>query len=79
MFADTIAAAIDAAHLSKLDDLSRAIWQGLQAGALNEDDAQRLAEIIHARRTAAKATGETASRRGEGRGLHYPFRKPTII
>ncbi len=48
MFADTIAAAIDAAHPSKLDDLSRAIWQGLAAGALNDDDAQRLAEVKRA-------------------------------
>ncbi len=76
MFADTIAAAIDAAHPSKLDELSRAIWQGLQAGALNDDDAQRLAEVIHARRTAAKAAGErTGAGRQEGRG-RYPFRKP---
>ncbi len=75
MFADTIAVAIDAAHPSKLDDLSRAIWQGLQAGALNDDDAQRLAEIIHARRTAAKVPTMTPGAR-PGRPSIFPLRKP---
>ena len=75
MFVDQIAAAIEAVHVSKLDDLSRAIWRGLSQGALNDDDAQRLAELIHARRTVAKAAPEAAGGRGEVRG-HYPFRKP---
>jgi hypothetical protein len=54
MFAHQIAAAIEAAPVRALDTLSRSIWQGLAAGALNDDDAQRLAELIHVRRTAAK-------------------------
>ena len=37
MFYDQAAAAIDAAHLSKLDHLSRAIWQSHAAGALLDD------------------------------------------
>ena len=75
MFVDQIAAAIEAAHVSKLDDLSRAIWRGLSQGALNDDDAQRLAELIHTRRAVAKAAGEVTGTRREGRG-RYPLRKP---
>src|SRR5215212_10611932 len=54
MFAHQIAAAIEAAPVRALDTLSRSIWQGLAGGALTDDDAQRLAELIHARRTAAR-------------------------
>src|SRR5215212_11259405 len=54
MFAHQIAAAIEAAPARALDTLSRSIWQGLAAGALSDDDAQSLAELIHARRQAAK-------------------------
>jgi hypothetical protein len=52
MFADTMSAAIDAARtLTRLDHLSQAIWQGLTAGAVGDDDAQNLAERLHARRS----------------------------
>lgn len=63
MFADTVARAIEAAHPSKLDELSRSIWRGLSTGALGEDDAQRLAEVIHARRAVAKASQKPVQRR----------------
>src|SRR3954453_4668439 len=36
--------------LTCLDHLSRSIWQGLTAGAVADDDAQALAERLHARR-----------------------------
>jgi len=50
-FCDQMAAAIDDARtLTRLDHLSRAIWQGLAAGAVGDDDAQGLAERLHARR-----------------------------
>src|SRR3954449_4508129 len=51
-FCDQMAAAIDGARtLTRLDHLSRSIWQGLAAGAVADDDAQALAERLHARRS----------------------------
>src|SRR3954452_18942545 len=51
-FCDQMAAAIDGARtLTRLDHLSRSIWQGLTAGAVGDDDAQALAERLHARRS----------------------------
>src|SRR5215218_10453918 len=50
-FCDQMAAAIDGARtLTRLDHLSRSIWQGLTAGAVADDDAQALASRLHARR-----------------------------
>src|SRR3954469_6601030 len=57
-FCDQMAAAIDGARtLTRLDQLSRLIWQGLAAGAVGDDDAQGLAERLHARRSVLR--GET--------------------
>src|SRR3954451_18791588 len=48
-FCDQMAAAIDGARtLTRLDHLSRSIWQSLAAGAMADDDAQALAERLHA-------------------------------
>src|SRR4051794_5868214 len=50
-FCDQMGAAIDGARtLTRLDHLSRSIWQGVTAGAVGDDDAQQLAERLHARR-----------------------------
>src|SRR3954469_18720148 len=50
-FCNQMAAAIDDARtLTRLDHLSRSIWQSLAAGAVADDDAQALAEQLHARR-----------------------------
>jgi hypothetical protein len=50
-FCDQMAAGIDGARaLTRLDHLSRSIWQGLSAGAVGDEDAQALAERLHARR-----------------------------
>ena len=55
MFADTMARAIaDARTLTRLDHLSRAIWQGLTAGAVGDDAAQALAEALHERRKVVR-------------------------
>jgi hypothetical protein len=55
MFANAMVAAIDAARtLTRLDHLSKAIWQGLSAGAVGDDDAQNLAERLHARRSVLR-------------------------
>src|SRR3954464_11233139 len=51
-FCNQMAAAIDGARaLTRLDHLSRSVWQGLAAGAVGDDDAQALAERLHARRS----------------------------
>lgn len=53
--ADQMANAISGSPLRVLDDLSRDIWKALSAGLLNDDEAQRLAEAIYARRTMVRA------------------------
>src|SRR4051794_8373797 len=54
-FCDQMAAAIDGARtLTRLDHLSRSIWQGFAAGAVGDDDAQALAERLHARRNVLR-------------------------
>jgi hypothetical protein len=74
-FVQQIAEAVGNAPVRALDTLSRSIWQGLAAGALSDDDAQRLADLIHARRTAEKAAAEARGGSSGSRGL-YPPRKP---
>src|ERR671939_1212737 len=70
-FCDQITAAIDGARtLTRLDDLSRSIWQGLAAGAVADDDAQALAERLHARRSVL---------RGEIKPVGIPVGRPSIF
>src|SRR5205085_9464904 len=70
-FCDQMAAAIDGARtLTRLDHLSRAIWQGLAAGAVADDDAQGLAERLHARRSVL---------RGEIKPVGLPPGRPSIF
>src|SRR5215207_6282061 len=70
-FCDQMAAAIDGARtLTRLDHLSRAIWQGLAAGAVVDDDAQALAERLHARRSVL---------RGDLKPVGIPTSRPSIF
>src|SRR4051795_4769890 len=70
-FCDQMAAAIDSARtLTRLDHLSRSIWQGLAAGAVADDDAQALAEQLHARRSLI---------RGEIKPVGIPVGRPSIF
>src|SRR3954467_15463292 len=70
-FCDQMAAAIDGARtLTCLDHLSRSIWQGLAAGAVADDDAQALAERLHARRSVL---------RGEIKPVGLPPSRPSIF
>src|SRR5215212_5207939 len=70
-FSDQMAAAIDGARtLTRLDHLSRSIWQGLAAGAVADDDAQALAERLHARRSII---------RGEIKPVGIPVGRPSIF
>jgi hypothetical protein len=46
MFAEQLNTAIAAASLNTLDHLARTLWQGHAAGAIADDQAQLLAEMI---------------------------------
>jgi hypothetical protein len=50
MLAIQLAAAIEAARPSQLEQLARTLWRGHAAGHLSPDEAQSLAEVIHERR-----------------------------
>jgi hypothetical protein len=71
MFAEQMASAInDARTLTRLDDLSRAIWQGWGANAVTDDQAQDLASLIHTRRLVV---------RGEVKPVGIPPGRPSIF
>jgi hypothetical protein len=71
MFAEQMASAInDARTLTRLDDLSRAIWQGWGANAVTDDQAQELASLIHARKLVM---------RGEVKPVGIPQGRPSIF
>src|SRR4051794_30406467 len=70
-FCNQMAAAIDSARtLTRLDHLSRSIWQGLAAGAVADDDAQALAERLHAHRSVI---------RGDLKPVGLPPGRPSIF
>src|SRR4051812_45694050 len=70
-FCDQMTAAIDGARtLTRLDHLSRSIWQGLAAGAVADDDAQTLAERLHTRRSLI---------RGDLKPVGIPLGRPSIF
>src|SRR3954470_15588897 len=70
-FCNQMAVAIDGARtLTRLDHLSRSIWQGLAAGAVGDDDAQALAERLHARRSLI---------RGEIKPVGVPVGRPSLF
>src|SRR3954454_12735663 len=70
-FCNQMATAIDGARtLTRLDHLSRSIWQSLAAGAMADDDAQALAEQLHARRTVL---------RGDIKPVGLPVGRPSIF
>ena len=71
MFAQQIAEAVTRAHtLTRLDHLSRSIWQAMVANAVSDDEAQNLAELIHARRSVV---------RGEVRPVGIPPGRSSIF
>ena len=55
MTVEDMAEAIGRAHGAALDDLTRALWAGVGAGQISDEDAARLAEAIEARRMAGKS------------------------
>jgi len=55
MFHAIMAAAIHGARtLAQMDALSRQVWQGHGSGAVSDDEAQALAELLHGRRSAIR-------------------------
>ena len=50
MFAEEIRRAIPATPRVRLAELAAAVWKGFACGAVSEDDAQQLADEIHARK-----------------------------
>jgi hypothetical protein len=59
MFLHALAGAIDAGHPKQFDYLSRQLWQAHAAGHIPDQDAQALAERLHARRSpTGSAPGE---------------------
>lgn len=52
MFADEMRRAVEAAPRVRLSELSAVVWKGFAAGALAEDEAQDLAELIEIRKAA---------------------------
>lgn len=78
MFKDQMAGAIDDARtLTQLDTLSRLIWQGFQSQALTDEEAQLLAERIHARKGVTRAIQEPVGR-PLGRLTMFPPRRVQI-
>jgi hypothetical protein len=55
MLVEQMAGAIAGAPLRGLDELSRKVWQAMLSGLLTDDEAQGLAEAIHARRASVRA------------------------
>ena len=75
MFADQLTTAIATASLNTLDQLSRTIWQGHATGALADDQAQQLAELIQTRRHPARAERKPVGL-PFGRNSIFPPRRP---
>jgi hypothetical protein len=57
LFAQQLAEAVASAPLSAMDELSHTLWKAFAAGLLDDEQAQHLTEVIHARRSLAKAKG----------------------
>ena len=64
MFVEEIRRAVQVCQRGRLPELSAAVWKGFAAGAVSEEDAQRLAELIEARKTVATAPAEPRRRVG---------------
>lgn len=53
MFVEEIERAVVGAQRAALPELARVLWKGHAAGVINDDDAQRIAELIEARKSPA--------------------------
>ena len=64
MFVEEIKRAVQATPRHRLAEISAAVWKGFAAGAVSEDEAQQLAELIEARKAAAMVPARPARRVG---------------
>jgi len=74
MFTTQLESAIEGAYLHQLDHLSRDLWKAHEAELVGDDQAQRLADLIYARREALR---EAYS--GPQRAESAPRRRFTIF
>ena len=64
MFVEEIRRAVQACQRGRLPELSAAVWKSFAAGAVSEDEAQGLAELIETRKAAGLIhLGETSRQR----------------
>lgn len=76
MFVERMRAAIDAAGtLAQMDALAREVWRAHAAGAVDDDGAQRLAELLAERRKAMRERIEPVGI-PLGRVTIFPTRRP---
>ena len=61
---EEIRRAVQATPRERLAEISAAVWKGFAAGAVSEDEAQALAELIEARKVAQTAPARPARRVG---------------
>ncbi len=67
MFADEMRRAVEVAPRVRLADLAAAVWKGFACGAVSEEDAQQLAELIEVRKTVtASVLQSLPSKRSQG-------------
>ncbi len=71
MFVEEIRRAVQATPRDRLAEISAAVWKGFAAGAIAEDEAQRLAELIEARKVVPVAPAAPAGALARVRG-HRP-------
>ena len=64
MFVEEIRRAVQVCQRGRLPELAAAVWKGFAAGAVSEEDAQGLAELIEARKTVTMAPASPARRVG---------------
>src|SRR3954451_25222598 len=75
MFCDQMRASIEAARTpARLESLARAIWQAWAVQAVSDDDAEHLAGLIHARKTAARGEREPIGRAPDRPSIFPPRR-----
>lgn len=74
-FAEQVAEAINCTNGRALDDAVRAMWAGHGAGLIEDDEAQALAALAHARQSAGRAPRAPS----QALGMHlsiFPVRRP---
>ena len=64
MFVEEIRRAVMASPRGRLAEISGAVWKGFAAGAIGEEDAQQLAELIEAKKTIPAAPAQPRRRVG---------------